>query len=568
MWCWDTVMEWVAGSGPAQHLRAHQFHEEVRLAGIAQERRAQSANSMRSSGVTSRCSFSPANTSTASRYSTPVRSYAPNRGGAIFAIPPGSVRPRRIDVAFRHPVHHEVPIPPATVKDVKNRCASVHRVDSAATSRVSTPQDSRTASPGSTRNSVGSSFRSNSPPTDQQAEDPDWVAIGRFRHPTKADPEWVKAKLDDELQGPGAHTFFGPEGKLGVHPLETQYHERRKSAERDDSIQVFTLTPKPEFVPCHERLAQKFRTEPSTTVTPDGCVITKGFVVSPRPSAPPSRVPTPVNSNNTVIVESNRSPQPSSVNRNDTVIVDSNRSPQPSSVNRNDTVIVEPKPNPQPKPQLPKPTRSITWDERTITRFDNADIAEAVHKEAGVSDSSSAATHYGTTPRLRELQKVRKQPKRSNSEDVPRRTEAQNAPDSTWSTESTAEPISRTDAKVKIVSAEEAESAIVSEDEDAVRPETVEEPTFIQQRVVLTPSKRLTPPAKGILKRPSGHTMSTESSEKSTQSDQVLATDINNNNNNQQQIRFAPQRQAAASLRRFLPAEGIKETARTGALRT
>ncbi|KAK4547386.1 hypothetical protein LTR36_001042 [Oleoguttula mirabilis] len=481
MWDWDTVMEAFAGSGPARHLRAHEFHEDVRRAGIAQEeRRALSAfSSLRNSGVASRRSFSPVRSSPAPNYGTPSSPYAPKGTVALFAIQAGSVRPRRVDTALRNSVHYEVLIPTAKTQDAKEESDMTVRVDSATASRVSTPQHSRTASPSSTHNTVGSSY----------------LSSGSSRSSSQSD--LIKSTIDDELR---AH-------ESGPHLSERGSRERRRP-EVLDAITDYTRAPLPEFIPCHVRLARMARTVPSTTITSDGCVIQKGFVIIPCPSARPPRTA--------------RAPPVSGF---------AGDIQQDAPVLRACTpvrAVNTPVAKPEPKPRESKPTRRITWDERTIARVDDDDLAGAAGHECKQAHSSSAGPRYSTA-------------------DGPNETETRSASDGTWSTDSTvlSTPTPRAEPRVRIVPAEEAEIAI--EDEDSRRSDTAEEEAFVPPRTPLRPSKRLTPPAKGILKQPSGRTMSTESSGESAQLNQMAGTgpNVNATRPAQRTIRFARQRQTA-----------------------
>ncbi|KAK1053576.1 hypothetical protein LTR74_016257 [Friedmanniomyces endolithicus] len=125
MWDWDTIIEIFAGSSTAsspaislqdpplttttlpelaRDLRAKQFRQDIRSAGIAQERRARSA--LTSGAVTNLRAGSPTSVSATS----PAASLLSARPAApVYVMQPGSMRPRR--VPFQHPVYHEVPLP-------------------------------------------------------------------------------------------------------------------------------------------------------------------------------------------------------------------------------------------------------------------------------------------------------------------------------------------------------------------------------------------------------------------------------------------------------------------------
>ncbi|KAK0337026.1 hypothetical protein LTR91_022086 [Friedmanniomyces endolithicus] len=139
MWDWDTIIEIFAGSSIhplfhhltpthnpqlttttptelARDLRAKQFRQDIRRAGIAQERRARSA--LTSGAVTNQRARSPTSIPAAS----PAASLPSARPAApVYVMQPGSMRPRR--VPFQHPVYHEVPLPlarPRTRSDFIN----------------------------------------------------------------------------------------------------------------------------------------------------------------------------------------------------------------------------------------------------------------------------------------------------------------------------------------------------------------------------------------------------------------------------------------------------------------
>ncbi|KYG46101.1 hypothetical protein M433DRAFT_222054 [Acidomyces richmondensis BFW] len=89
-----------------------------------------------------------------------------------------------------------------------------------------------------------------------------WTGVGRFRHHIDATPAFLKEKLENDTRAPGAFNFFGPNTKLGPHPLATSV----------------------DFTNARDSLRYKFRTESSTTISDDGCIIQKGFEI-PRNSA-------------------------------------------------------------------------------------------------------------------------------------------------------------------------------------------------------------------------------------------------------------------------------------------
>lgn len=411
-------------------MRAHEFHEEVRRAGIAQEQRAQSAASSRR---TSRAN-SPVRLPVASNSAlAPVRA-SPAVSSNAFAIPPGSVRPRLVP-GYRHWTHHEVHTPLATPKDSTasssgaasevNTAASspAMRYDSCSTSPPSPPK--KPSPPRNRRNDDSEGTLQGD--QQQQDESLEWVGFGRFRHVSTADPEWIKAKLEDELYAPGSYNFFGPESRLGRHPLEEQY-ERRISVGTNDaedaaSTPSGSLSPTPESV--RVRLAQKLRTESSVTVAPDGCIVQKGFEVSPYSSNTASR----------------------------------------SSTSINDEASGGGRPNHN------GPSRRVTWDERTVSRVDKHNLASIEEQEV----------------------KSSKQPERSQSDEGPRNTAHGSRP-----TQRTKSPSPPAGPKVRIVPAEEADNAIDSDDGDHGTPE---KPASTQIRTPLKPSKRLSAPQRGILKK-------------------------------------------------------------------
>ncbi|KAK0772510.1 hypothetical protein LTR91_022980 [Friedmanniomyces endolithicus] len=134
MWDWDTIIEIFAGSKLARDLRAKQFCQDIRRAGIAQERRARSA--ITSGAVTSQRTGSPTSISAASRAAS-LPSACPE--APVYVMPPGSMRPRR--VAFQHPVHHDVPVPlarPRTRSDfIDVPCSELPSPESAVSPRDS-----------------------------------------------------------------------------------------------------------------------------------------------------------------------------------------------------------------------------------------------------------------------------------------------------------------------------------------------------------------------------------------------------------------------------------------------
>lgn len=487
-------------------MHERQFHQDVERAGRAQEWRAQvQAHSVRRSGVTSNHSYSPAHSSAASVANSLSSSLVTPSKESIFAPPPGSVQPRRV-LPFRHPVNHEVPVEPVnagTYTDGQSAlscsrhpltflCLDAEQAAAAksamtanlldySSSNSTTPCDSRAPSPVPAHKDTGSRRESKGTnQINQQTDVPAFVGIGRFRHASCANPEFIKAKLENELHGAGGHNFFGPDSKLGVHPLAQQYAERRKSVETEDSTSTRTRSPSPVFENAPTRLERKFRTQSSTTISADGCIIQRGFDISPRPSTPASTACTSPNSS----------------------------------------------PTAEPRKHPPMPSRRITWDERTIARFDNDDF-DGVGSKSRDQEHSSPKPHSGKSHPLHEREEhVRagragghgeKKGKRSRSEQSSRKPMAQDVSGETWTADSTVTPTPRRELpKVQIVPADEAENAIATDDEDEQENNTQDGGTLRrsetmqqQQPTPLKPSKRLSPPTRGILKKSAERALST-----------------------------------------------------------
>ena len=220
MWCWDTLVEMVVGTGIAEKHRAHQWREEVKRAGIAQERRA-----ARSRYLSTRTSFESCGGSDSS--SSPAHStYATGSGQSqdfdppyetLFAIPSGSVRPRPIRIAPRQPIFQETRNSTIAASEV----TPPHDVISSDTINPQAPsidqQDGQKTFPSS--EDGAQQMRTDQKPN-QLPNEFEFVGFGRFRHASTADPKWIKAKLDNELTGPGAFNFFGDNGLEFPHPLE------------------------------------------------------------------------------------------------------------------------------------------------------------------------------------------------------------------------------------------------------------------------------------------------------------------------------------------------------------
>lgn len=108
---------------------------------------------------------------------------------------------------------------------------------------------------------------------------PPLIRVGRFAVSPDVDPKWIKERLREEVRGPGSFNLYGINTQFGLHPLALEYIDRCNA-----NPELSPLSPPLLMSTPAERLAHAMRTVPSTTVADDGCVITKGFVVPPKPS--------------------------------------------------------------------------------------------------------------------------------------------------------------------------------------------------------------------------------------------------------------------------------------------
>ena len=247
------------------------------------------------------------------------------------------------------------------------------------------------------------------------------------------------------------------------------------------------------------RLQRKFRTESSTTISSDGCVIQRGFDTTPTAS----RITSTASS--------------------------------ASGKQFADT---------QRRIEAMRIARRIVFDELRTSRFDDRDL-----NSVNTTDRRGQLHHTGSAPLRRNdktlnLQRsarsgqLNEQHRRVRSEILPAVTKCDTPQSQTLAMR---DGCPRVKSNVTIVPPEEAESAIATDDEDNTDGEQESNDQAPKERFLqLRPSKRLSPPAKGILKK---HRPSSASSQASAQGAEPAPSPAP-----RQALRFASQQKHAGTV--------------------
>ncbi|KAI7538083.1 hypothetical protein KC331_g10564 [Hortaea werneckii] len=461
MWTldWNTVIEAVTGSGKcfsayirelfqsseqqltgrkglALRLRAHRFQEDIHRVEVAQERRARYSSSPKTT--------LPKSTSEPTKCAWNPPHPVIEGGDTVnsFCDPPLATHAQR--TSFRHPVYYER----------KNPTQDAH---------TSAPSTSKTLS---RRSSNSEAFMLPS----KRHEEPTDSALSSCQASARSTPPppWISG-LEVELQRRQSAATLGSSN----------------TADSYESAQV--------------RLQRKFRTESSITISSDGCVIQRGFDITPTAS----RITSTASS--------------------------------PSGKQFADT---------QRRIEAMRIARRIVFDELRTSRFDDGDLDSVT-----TTDRRGQLHRTGSAPLRRNgkafnLQRsarsgqLNEQHRRARSEDLPAATKRDTPQSQTLAMR---DGCSRVKSNVTIVPPEEAERAIATDDEDNSDDEQeAKEQAPQEQFLQLRPSKRLSPPAKGILKK---HRPSSASSQASTQAAEPAPSPAP-----RQALRFAPQQKHAGTM--------------------
>jgi len=291
----------------------------------------------------------------------------------------------------------------------------------------------------------------------QQAIAVKWVGLGRFQHVSTAKPEWIREKLQNEISGPGAYNSFDDQGLAIAHPLEKALVSRRNALNPNGVGENGMVADPSAYENVQTRLDRMFRTVPSTTVTADGCIVQKGFVIPRRPVTPKSKV-------------SDRSTSLPGEHPQEQVFTDH------ASTGAAAPVVL-----PQQQPGK-KPARRITWDEQSISGF-HKNATNQVNAEIASAPDAPPEPQFGVAPPRRQ-----RSGKRSIYTELPYQRVEQSAQASAIATHDFCPSQKETDTNVELVPAEEAEDAIASEADESDTPEAP-----------LEPSKRVSPSLRSIL---------------------------------------------------------------------
>ncbi|KAI6817273.1 hypothetical protein KC340_g14679 [Hortaea werneckii] len=461
MWTfdWDTIIEAVTGSskcffayirgswqsseqrltgrkGLALRLRAHRFQEEVHRAEVAQDRRARYPSSPKTT--------LPESDSEQTKCAwNPPRPVIEGEDTINSFCDPPLVTPAQ-KIGFRHPVYYE-------------------RKNPTQDAPTSTPSTSKALS---RRNSSSVAFmlppKSGEDPTDSPLSSRQ--ASARSTPP----PTWVSA-LEVELQ-------------------------RRQSA-----ATLASSNTTDSYESAQVRLQRKFRTESSTTICSDGCVIQRGFDTTPAASRITSTA---------------------------------------SSLNGKQFADT------QRRIEVMRIARRIVFNERSTSRFEYGALNSGITTGIGGQLHRSGSAPLRRNTKTLDLQRsartaqLSEQHRRAESEILPAVTKHDTPQSQTLAMR---DGCPRVKSNVTIVPPEEAESAIATDDEDDDQDEqeTREQAPkgrFLQFR----PSKRLSPPAKGILKK---HRLSSARSQASAQ-----VTEPAQSPAPRQALRFAAQQKHASAV--------------------
>ncbi|KAI6937928.1 hypothetical protein KC355_g15789, partial [Hortaea werneckii] len=265
------------------------------------------------------------------------------------------------------------------------------------------------------------------------------------------------------------------------------------------------------------RLQRKFRTESSTKISSDGCVIQRGFDTTPTASR---IISTASSSSGKQFADTQR------------------------------------------RIEAMRIARRIVFDELRTSRFDDGDLNSVT-----TTDRRGQLHRTGSAPLRRNgktlnLQKsarsgqLNEQHRRVRSEILPAVTKRDTPQSQTLAMR---DGCPRVKSNVTIVPPEEAESAIATDDEDNNDGEQESSDQAPKERFLqLRPSKRLSPPAKGILKK---HRPSSASSQASTQAAEPAPSPAP-----RQALRFASQQKHAGTVvaRRAPVGSGRRGSGRRG----
>ncbi|KAI7263807.1 hypothetical protein KC345_g9018 [Hortaea werneckii] len=433
MFDWDTVIEAVSGSGKcfsacirelwqgseqrltgrkglALRLRAHRFQEDVHRAEVAQERRARYPSSPKTN--LSKSTFEPVKCAW-----NPPRPVIKGADTVNSFCDPAPAHHAQTTGA-RHPVYYE---------------------------RKKPTQDAPTPTPSTSKalwRRSSSSVAFMLPP--KRHEDPADSPLSSRQASARSipAPPWVSA-LEVELQ-------------------------RRQSA-----ATLASSNTTDSYESAQVRLQRKFRTESSTTISSDGCVIQRGFDTNPTASRITSTA---------------------------------------SSLSGKQFADT------QRRIEAMRIARRIVFDQRKTSRSEDGDsnLATTMDARGQLQRSGSAPLRRNT--KTFDLQKsartaqLSEQHRRARSDLLPAVAKRDTPQAQTLATR---DGCPRVKSNVTIVPPEEAESAIATDDEDDNNDEQeAKEQAPKGQFLQLRPSKRLSPPAKGILKK---HRPSSASSQASAQ---------------------------------------------------
>ncbi|EMD01297.1 hypothetical protein BAUCODRAFT_205053 [Baudoinia panamericana UAMH 10762] len=358
-------------------MRARRFREDVRRAGIAQEQRARSAaSSTRPSTIPSRSGFSGR--------TSDEPSYAPP-----YVWPPGSMKPRRTHLAFRHPIHYgsrdrstALPDAPPLLGARTNGFSSFY----------ATPKDSCVASPAFLNQ------KTPEPAAQELAPEPR-VKVVRAARPRSSPPVDPRYSIQPIMTRPFLE--YGPDAGFS----SARYHPEVETSnmfplpgdeDLDDAHLAPTLEDSEEV-----RVEWKLRTRPSTTIDETGCIIQKGWVTPTRSS----RNTTPQSSR---AVSRTATPQRSTGTSHNTTPMHS-KSPSPviprsaamsSSLLTRGLHMLPETPTKPPAPKTCAP--QITWADMPNTR-----ITASADSAVIVDGAAEAETAAQTKPVTRAPQPVR-----------------------------------------------------------------------------------------------------------------------------------------------------------------
>ena len=273
--------------------RLRKWHEDVERARLAQERRAAAAshNSLR------RHSRTPNLRRNIDRC-RPIITFDPTHQPGLGSRPKSTLLPNHpnacpIEADKEHPLRDE--LGGGAGREAATATAAGEQTSAGKRSSADeqAPEISeRSKQPIIVLDQAGADGQQTGQSSPERIDEPLMVGVGRHGHYANADPKFIREKLENEINGPGAFNFYGGNGLDVPHPLE-QYLSRVSSMASNLSGTTSTAIPPISYETPRVKLELRFQTQSSTTITASGTKLIKGFDVRRTPTTPNSTASTP-----------------------------------------------------------------------------------------------------------------------------------------------------------------------------------------------------------------------------------------------------------------------------------